>query len=138
MAALGAPIVSAASAQGPAPAAFRVISPIFGQLVTFSMPANFVVVSDNSTGPNYIREAVLKLILSFVRRFGLAQPIVETVAQRIQRVTLALAQAMIFNELVDRSGERIAIVAVAILVWVVDNKSRNNLWYVKTLSANLK
>jgi hypothetical protein len=25
-----------------APAAFRVISPIFGQFVTFSMPANFV------------------------------------------------------------------------------------------------
>jgi hypothetical protein len=30
-----------------APAAFRVISPIFGQLVTFSMPANFVVVAEN-------------------------------------------------------------------------------------------
>ena len=61
LAALGALIVSAASAQGPAPAAFRVISPIFGQLVTFSMPANFVVVAENSTGPNfYIREAVLK------------------------------------------------------------------------------
>jgi hypothetical protein len=44
---------------------------------------------------------------------------------------LALAQAMIFNELVDRSGERIAIVAVAILVWVVDNISRNNLWCIK-------
>jgi hypothetical protein len=43
-----------------APAAFRVISPIFGQLVTFSMPANFVVVAENSNGPSYIREAVLK------------------------------------------------------------------------------
>ncbi|UPK07652.1 hypothetical protein [Bradyrhizobium sp. 170] len=63
VAALGALIASAASAQAPAPTAFRVISPIFGQLVTFSMPANFVVVSENSTGPNYIREAVLKLIL---------------------------------------------------------------------------
>jgi hypothetical protein len=45
LAALGVLIASAASAQGPAPAAFRVISPIFGQLVTFSMPANFVVVA---------------------------------------------------------------------------------------------
>ena len=60
LATLGALVASAASAQGPAPASFRVISPIFGQLVTFSMPANFVVVAENSTGPNYIREAVLK------------------------------------------------------------------------------
>jgi hypothetical protein len=60
LAALGVMIVPAASAQGPAPAAFRVISPIFGQLVTFSMPANFVVVAENTTGPSYIREAVLK------------------------------------------------------------------------------
>ena len=59
VAALGALIASAAAAQAP-PAAFRVISPIFGQLVPFSMPANFVVVAENSTGPNYIREAVLK------------------------------------------------------------------------------
>ena len=42
LATLGMLIASAASAQGPAPAAFKVISPIFGQLVTFSMPANFV------------------------------------------------------------------------------------------------
>jgi hypothetical protein len=60
LAALGVLTASAASAHGPALAAFRVISPIFGQLVTFSMPANFVVVSENSKGPSYIREAVLK------------------------------------------------------------------------------
>ena len=60
LAALGALIVSAASAQGLAPTAFRVISPIFGQLVTFSMPASFVVVAENNSGPNYIREAVPK------------------------------------------------------------------------------
>ena len=60
LATLGALVASAASAQGPPPASFRVISPIFGQLVTFSMPASFVVVAENSTGPNYIREAVLK------------------------------------------------------------------------------
>ena len=57
LAALGALIASAAAAQGPAPTAFRVISPIFGQLVTFSMPASFVVVAENNSGPNYIREA---------------------------------------------------------------------------------
>jgi hypothetical protein len=60
MAALAALFVSAASAQSPAPAAFTVISPVFGQLVAFSMPAGFVVVSENANGPNYIREAVPK------------------------------------------------------------------------------
>ena len=59
-AALGALLASSASAQGPAQSAFTVISPIFGQLVTFSMPANFVAVAENTNGPNYIREAVLK------------------------------------------------------------------------------
>jgi hypothetical protein len=49
----------AASAEGP-PAAFKVISPIFGQLVTFSMPQVFVVIGENTNGPSYIREAVLK------------------------------------------------------------------------------
>jgi len=60
MAALGALLASSAAAQGPAPSAFTVISPIFGQLVTFSLPAGFVTVFENSNGPNYIREAVLK------------------------------------------------------------------------------
>jgi len=50
LAALGALIASAAAAQGPAPTTFRVISPIFGQLVTFSMPTSFVVVAENK-GP---------------------------------------------------------------------------------------
>jgi hypothetical protein len=60
LATLGVLVASAASAQGPAPAAFRIIAPIFGQLVTFSMPTNFVVVAENSNGPSNIREAVLK------------------------------------------------------------------------------
>jgi hypothetical protein len=60
MATVGVLLASSASAQAPAPAAFTVISPIFGQLVTFSMPAGFVAVSENTNGPNYIREAVLK------------------------------------------------------------------------------
>jgi hypothetical protein len=40
------------------PQSFRVISPIFGQLVTFAMPSNFVVVHENTRGGHYIREAV--------------------------------------------------------------------------------
>lgn len=58
LAALGAMLGSAALAE--APTAFKVISPVFGQLVTFSMPAGFVVVAENVNGPSYIREAVLK------------------------------------------------------------------------------
>lgn len=53
-------LASAASAQNPAPSAFKVISPIFGQLVTFSLPTSFVTVFENTKGPSYIREAVLK------------------------------------------------------------------------------
>jgi hypothetical protein len=59
-AAIGALLASPVSAQAPAPAAFTVISPIFGQLVAFSMPSSFVTVYENTNGPNYIREAVLK------------------------------------------------------------------------------
>ena len=58
MAALG--VLFALSADAQAPATFTVISPVFGQLVAFAMPSNFVVVSENAKGPNYIREAVLK------------------------------------------------------------------------------
>jgi hypothetical protein len=58
LAALGAMFASAALAEGPP--AFKVISPIFGQLVTFSMPQAFVVIGENTSGPSYIREAVLK------------------------------------------------------------------------------
>lgn len=57
LAAVGALVASAALAQGPAPAALKVISPIFGQFVTFSMPTSFVAVSENASGRNYIREA---------------------------------------------------------------------------------
>lgn len=58
--AIGVLLVSSASAQGPAPTAFKAISPIFGQLVTFSLPVSFVTVFENTNGPNYVREAVLK------------------------------------------------------------------------------
>src|SRR3954470_18435939 len=43
-----------------APPAFIVISPIYSQLVRFSMPSNFAVVYENGNADNYIREAVLK------------------------------------------------------------------------------
>ncbi|HML29689.1 MAG TPA: hypothetical protein PKE16_12780 [Hyphomicrobium sp.] len=37
-----------------------VISPIFGQLVMFTLPVDFVTVFEQSSGNQYIREAVLK------------------------------------------------------------------------------
>jgi hypothetical protein len=37
----------------------RIISPIFGQLVTFSFPKGFKTVFENTNGGRYIREAVL-------------------------------------------------------------------------------
>ncbi|MBN8993118.1 MAG: hypothetical protein J0H42_33205 [Rhizobiales bacterium] len=60
MAALGVLLASSAAAQDPAPSTFTVISPIFGQLVTFSLPGGFTTVFENTNGPNYIREAVPK------------------------------------------------------------------------------
>jgi hypothetical protein len=57
---LSAFIAADACAEGPAPAAFTVISPIFGQLVMFSMPGNFVAIGENTNGPSYIREAIPK------------------------------------------------------------------------------
>jgi hypothetical protein len=57
------PLVAAgpASAQhAKAPAGLTVISPIFGQLLAFSQPANFVPASENAGAGNYIRESVLK------------------------------------------------------------------------------
>jgi hypothetical protein len=42
------------------PASVTVISPVFGQLVRFSMPSSFVPVFEQTKGPNYIREAVPK------------------------------------------------------------------------------
>jgi hypothetical protein len=42
------------------PPSFTVISPIYGQLVRFSMPSDFVAAAENVNGPSYIREAVLK------------------------------------------------------------------------------
>jgi hypothetical protein len=68
IAALGLLCAPAAHAQtpGPAagtdarPAAMTVISPIYGQLVRFSMPAGFVAAHESTEDAFYIREAVLK------------------------------------------------------------------------------
>jgi hypothetical protein len=47
-------------AEGPAPASFTVISPVFGQLVRIAIPAGFVAIHENTEDTFYIREAVLK------------------------------------------------------------------------------
>jgi hypothetical protein len=47
-------------AQAQAPQSIRVISPIFGQLVSFAMPSEFAEVLENTTGGHYSRQAVLK------------------------------------------------------------------------------
>ena len=57
---LVASLLLAATAQAQTPQSFRVISPIFDQLVTFTMPTNFAVVFENTKGGHYMREAVLK------------------------------------------------------------------------------
>ncbi|OKO78387.1 hypothetical protein AC629_30540 [Bradyrhizobium sp. NAS80.1] len=57
---LAALLLLAATAQAQAPQSFRVISPIFGQLVSFAMPSDFTAVFENTEGDHYIREAVLK------------------------------------------------------------------------------
>jgi len=59
-AALAASLLLVATTKAQDPQSFRVISPIFGQLVSFAMPSNFAVVFENTTGGHYIREAVLK------------------------------------------------------------------------------
>jgi hypothetical protein len=53
---------TASQAEGPAamPSSVTVISPIFGQLVRFSMPSKFIGVSEETKDAFYIREAVLK------------------------------------------------------------------------------
>ncbi|MGT2435439.1 hypothetical protein ACU4GH_05660 [Bradyrhizobium betae] len=57
---LGVSLALVFTAEAQAPESFRVISPIFGQLVSFSMPSTFVAVFENTKAGHYIREAVLK------------------------------------------------------------------------------
>ena len=48
LAALAASLLLAAAAQAQAPQSFRMISPIFDQLVSFAMPSNFTAVFENT------------------------------------------------------------------------------------------
>jgi hypothetical protein len=57
---LAASLLLAANAQAQGPLSFLVISPIFGQLVSFGMPSHFTVVFEDTKDGHYIREAVLK------------------------------------------------------------------------------
>ena len=57
---LASSLLLAVAAQAQAPQSFRVISPIFGQLVSFAMPSDFTAVFENTKGGHYSREAVLK------------------------------------------------------------------------------
>ncbi len=92
---------SPAVAQAPAaksgmPASFTVISPIYGQLVRFSMPSNFVGAFENTNGGSYIREAVLK---------G------ETVKQWRQMITVTGARGLAGNPQVTPEGFAVSIAA---------------------------
>ena len=51
-------LASTASAQ--APASFMVVSPVYSQLVAFSIPSNFVAGAERNDGTTYTREAVPK------------------------------------------------------------------------------
>jgi hypothetical protein len=50
----------ASSAQAQAPASVMVVSPVYSQLVAFSIPANFVAGAERNDGTTYTREAVPK------------------------------------------------------------------------------
>ncbi len=56
----GAAVPAQAETPAAAPPSFTVISPVFSQLVRFSMPAAFVVAHESAKDNFYIREAVLK------------------------------------------------------------------------------
>jgi len=54
------PVAAQAAKPDNPPASFTVISPVFGQLVAFSLPSNFVVAFEDAKAVNYSREAVPK------------------------------------------------------------------------------
>src|SRR5450432_812041 len=91
---------SPARAQSPQksgmPPSFTVISPIYGQLVRFSMPSTFVAASENINGGSYIREAVLK---------G------ETVKQWTQMITVTGAKGIAGNPQVTPESFAVSIAA---------------------------
>jgi hypothetical protein len=97
IAGLGALLASASPARAQAPpATFTVISPIYGQLVRFSMPSNFVVAYENAKGGNYIREAV---------------PKGETVQAWTQMITVTGAKGLAGNRQVTPESFAVSIAA---------------------------
>lgn len=54
------PAAAQASRPDGMPASFTAISPVFGQLVAFSLPSNFVTAFEDAKPGNYTREAVPK------------------------------------------------------------------------------
>ena len=78
------------------PPSFTVISPIYGQLVRFSMPSNFVGAFENTNGGSYIREAVLK---------G------ETVKQWTQMITVTGTRGLATNPQSTPEGFAVSIAA---------------------------
>mgnify|MGYP000955014725 CR=1 FL=1 len=56
----GGPLAAQAAKPESPPAAFTTISPVFGQLVAFSMPSNFVATFEDTKPASYTREAVPK------------------------------------------------------------------------------
>ena len=79
LALLSAPALPACAETPAAPGSFTVISPVFGQLVRYSIPARFVTVHENTEDNFYIREAV---------------PKGETVSQWTQMITITGSQGM--------------------------------------------
>lgn len=56
----GGPVAAQASRPDSPPASFTAISPVFGQLVAFSLPSNFVTAFEDAKPDSYTREAVPK------------------------------------------------------------------------------
>src|SRR3954464_14772509 len=79
-----------------APASFTVISPIYGQLVRFSMPSDFVAMFEKTNTGSYVREAVLK---------G------ETVEQWTQMITVTGAKGVAANKQVTPESFAASIAA---------------------------
>lgn len=84
-----AALVASASAQTQRPSSVYAISPLYSQLVGFSLPKGFQTVFEKDSGPTYIREAVLK---------G------ETVEQWTQMISLTAAKDLAANPQVTPRG----------------------------------
>ena len=57
---IAATLLLASSAQAQAPTSVMVVSPVYSELVAFSIPSNFVAGAERNDGTTYTREAVPK------------------------------------------------------------------------------